>query len=169
MRLRMLSWIILPACVCLGSPSDHSLPAAYISVISAVHEVIAASAGGEDAAKAKMKEKRKFLGKKYVFSEISLEPRRLGEVLYHPTPFVTGHNVAATADADGAYPGRLLITKVKDFNDGQGLWVQYSIKDVVSGEKLVRHMYCERCKQELFCGSLPASYDIRAHSGSTLM
>lgn len=165
----MFCWILLPAFVCLSPPTDTLLPANYAAVISSVHEVIAASSGGEDAAKAKMKEKRKLLGKKYVFSEISLDPKHLGEVLYHPTPFVTGHNVASTADADGAYPGRFLITNAKGFKDGQGLWVQYSIREVITGDKIQRHMYCEKCKAELFCGSLPASYDLRAHSGAILM
>jgi len=168
MKNNFLRFIALPACVCLGSPTDASLPAAYTSVISAVHEVITASCENNGAGIAKMKEKRKQLGKKHVFSEISLDAKTAGIVTYHPTPFVAGHNIMTTPDADGAFPGKAL-SKAQQFSDGQGLWIQYSVKDVVSGDKQQRHMYCEKYKTNLFCGSLPASYDLRGHMNTPLM
>jgi len=167
MKKDFLRFIALPACVCLGSPTDATLPAAYVSTISAVHEIITASCENNGAAIAKMKEKRKQLGKKYVFSEISIEPKTAGIVKYHPTPFVAGHNIMTTPDADGAFTGKALL-KAQHFLDGQGLWIQYSIKDVVTGEKLQRHMYCEKYKLTMFCGSLPASYDLRGHMNTPL-
>lgn len=163
MRKRLVSLIALPACVCLGSPTDATLPPNYAHLIAAVHEIIAASCVSQEAAIAKMKEERKRLGKKQVFSEISIDAKNLGEIRYHPTPFVTGHNVMTVADADGAYPGKLLLSKVQGFADGQSVWIQYSIRDVVSGEKIARHMYCEKFRHNMFCGSLPATYDVRAH------
>lgn len=162
MKKLLLRVIALPACVCLGSPTDATLPTSYAAIIAAVHEVVVASCEGDTVAISKMKEKRKQLGKKHVFSEISIEPKTAGIVKYHPTPFVSGHNIMTTPDADGAFPGKALI-KAKDFSDGQGIWIQYSVKDVVSGDKLQRHMYCEKYKLNLYCGSLPASYDLRAH------
>lgn len=168
MKNSWLRIIALPACVCLGSPTDASLPAAYAAVISAVHEIVEASCNGETAAIAKMKEKRKQLGKKHVFSEISIEAKTIGIVKYHPTPFVAGHNIMTTPDADGAFPGKALL-KAQDYANGQGLWIHYSVKDVVSGDKLQRDMYCEKHKHNLYCGSLPASYNLRAHMSAPLM
>lgn len=166
MKKDFLRFIALPACVCLGSPTDATLPAAYVAVVSAVHEIITARCENSGAAITKMKEKRKQLGKKHVFSEISIEPKTAGVVKYHPTPFVAGHNIMTTPDADGAFPGKALI-KAKDFSDGQGIWIQYSVKDVVSGDTQQRHMYCEKYKLNLYCGSLPASYDLRAHMAAS--
>ncbi len=167
MRKSFLRFIALPACVCLGSPTDAALPPAYATIMAAVHEIVAASCDNNGAAIAKMKEKRKQLGKKHVFSEISIESKTAGVIRYHPTPFVTGHNIMTTADADGVFPGRTLL-KAQDFIDGQGLWIQYSIKDVVTGDKLQRHMYCEKYKLSLYCGSIPASYDLSAYMNATL-
>lgn len=168
MKKEIIRLIALPACVCFGSPTDASLPAAYSAAMTAVHEIVIASCENNGIAIAKMKEKRKQLGKKYVFSEISIEPKTAGIVKYHPTPFVAGHNIMTTADADGAFPGKALL-KAQSFADGQTLWIQYSVKDVVSGDKLQRHMFCEKYKTSLFCGSLPASYDLRAHMPASQM
>ena len=167
MKKFLVRVLAMPACVCLGSPVDSSLPAAYTAVVHAVHEIVVTGCENESIAISKMKEKRKQLGKKTVFSEISLEPKSMGIVRYHPTPFVSGHNIMTTPDADGAYPGKALA-KAQQFPDGQGLWIQYSVKDVVSGDKVQRHMYCEKYKLSLYCGSLPASYDLRAHMTATL-
>ena len=168
MGKKFLCFIALPACVCFGSPTDDTLPPSYGAVISSVHEIITASCDGHEAAIAKMKEKRKLLGKKYVFSEISIEAKTSGIIRYHPTPFVTGRNIITAPDADGAFPGRALA-KVQSFPDGQGIWIQYSIKDVVSGDKLQRHMYCEKFKYAMYCGSLPATYTIQAHIPAALV
>ncbi|MDD2501064.1 MAG: hypothetical protein PHN92_09605 [Geobacter sp.] len=167
MKKDFIRFIALPACVCLGSPVDSSLPTAYAAVVHAVHEILITGCENEATAISKMKEKRKQLGKKTVFSEISLDPKSMGIVRYHPTPFVSGHNIMTTPDADGAYPGKALA-KAPQFSDGQGLWIQYSIKEVVTGDKVQRHMYCEKYKTTLYCGSLPASYDLRAHMANTL-
>lgn len=163
MKKFVLFLLLGPACSCLAATPDVSLPPHYADVISSVHAVVAASTVGDDAAIAAMKEKRKLLGKKYVFSEVSVDAKNLGKILYHPTPFITGRNVMAAPDADGAYPGKTLVLKAKDLTDGQSIWVQYSIKDVVSGEKIQRHMYCERFRFAMFCGSLPATHDVQAH------
>jgi len=160
--------VLLPACVCLGSPTDAPLPAAYTTVISSVREIIAVSYESNAAAIARMKEMRKQLGKKHVFSEISIDARTAGVVKYHPTPFVTGNNIMTAPDADGAYPAKALL-KAQQFPDGQGLWIQYSVKDMVSGDKKQRHMYCEKRKLSLYCGSLPATYDIKAHLPAALV
>jgi hypothetical protein len=167
MRKKNFCLIAFPACVCLGSPVDATLPANYGAVISSVHEIIIASCGSHETAVAKMKEKRKALGKKYVFSEISIDAKTVGLIRYHPTPFVAGHNIMTTPDADGAFPAKALL-KAQNFSDGQGIWIQYSIKDVVSGDKLQRHMYCEKFKQAMYCGSLPATYDVRGHFRTAL-
>ena len=167
MKKDFLRFIALPACVCLGSPVDSSLPTAYAAVVHAVHEIMVTGCENETVAISKMKEKRKQLGKKTVFSEISIEPKTVGIVKYHPTPFVAGHNIMTTPDADGAYPAKALL-KAQQFPDGQGLWIQYSIKDVVSGDKQQRHMYCEKYKLNLYCGSIPATYDLRSHMTTTL-
>jgi len=159
----LFSFVALPACVCLGSPADATLPAHYGSVIAAVREIITASCDGYEVAVNKMKEKRKILGKKYVFSEVSIDAKTMGLIRFHPTPFVTGRNLMAVPDADGAYPGKSLITKLPGLPDGQGMWVQYSVKDVVTGDKVQRHMYCEKFQLNMYCGSLPATYDVRAH------
>lgn len=168
MKKYFLRFVALPACVCLGSPTDATLPAAYAAVVSAVHDIITASCENNAAAITKMKEKRKQLGKKMVFSEISIEFKTVGIVKYHPTPFVAGHNIMTTPDADGAYPAKALL-KAQQFKDGQGLWIQYSVKDVVSGDKQQRHMYCEKHKLSLYCGSFPATYDIKAHLPAALV
>lgn len=167
MKKDFLRFIALPACVCLGSPVDSSLPAAYAAVVHAVHEIVVTGCENESIAISKMKEKRKQLGKKTVFSEISIEPKTVGIIKYHPTPFVAGHNIMTTPDADGAYPAKALL-KAQQFPDGQGLWIQYSTKDVVSGDKQQRHMYCEKYKLNLYCGSIPATYDLRSHMSTTL-
>lgn len=159
--------LLLSACVCPGSPVDSPLPPAYAAVVSAVHEIAAIGCDSEAAAISAMKEKRKQLGKKTIFSEISLEPKSMGVVRYHPTPLVTGHNVMTTPDAGGAYPGKALA-KAQQFPDGQGVWIQYSIKEVVTGDKLQRHMYCEKFKTMLYCGSLPASCDLRTFLPASL-
>jgi hypothetical protein len=163
MKKMVLFLLLGTACSCLAATPDAPLPTPYAAVISSVHAVIAASTAGDAAAIAAMKEKRKLLGGKYVFSEVSVDAQTLGKVLYHPTPFITGHNVMTTPDADGAYPGKILVQKAKRLSDGQSLWVQYSIKDVVSGEKILRHMYCERFRLAMYCGSLPATHDVQAH------
>jgi hypothetical protein len=167
MRKKFFCLVALPACVCLGSPVDAILPPNYCTVIASVREIIAASSGNRESAVTRMKEKRKSLGKKYVFSEISIETKTVGLIRYHPTPFVAGHNIMTTPDADGAFPAKALL-KAQNFPDGQGMWIQYSIKDVVSGDKLQRHMYCEKFRHTMYCGSLPATYDVRAHFKSAM-
>ena len=104
-----------------------------------------------------MKYMRKHHGKKFVFSAIQVEGPASGKVIYHPVPFVTGHNVTTAADADGRIPGKEALLRAKKLQNRQGFWTEYSVKNPVTGEKEPRYMFCERTDDRMICGSFPGA------------
>ncbi|GEM_PF-2671185 len=145
-------------CCCLAASSVHA--ANQIRHAELAEKVVSLSslylAGGREETIIKMKEIRKSLGKKVIFSIVQVTDKEAGKILYHPTPFVTGNYVQAATDAENRYVGRNLIEKAQKIEPGKLFWVEYSHKNGFD-ERLIRQMCCARVDSSMICGSMPSA------------
>lgn len=148
--ISLMSLVLLPA-FSFAADAVTVNHEALVSSVCYLTEVYLAA--GHEAMVLEMKELRKGFSKKVVFSAIQLDGPGSGKVLYHPAPFVTGHNVSNSPDADGQFPGREALQKAKMVQQKHAIWLDYKIRHRVTGERETRFMYCERGGDRMVCGS----------------
>lgn len=105
---------------------------------------------------AQMKAVRKKTGSSVIFSILDITGSAPGKILYHPTPFVTGHFIQQAKDADGRSHGHELVHKAQKTEPGVLFWVDYSVKSVSEG-RVLRQMCCIRVSKSAVCGSMPST------------
>jgi len=105
---------------------------------------------------AQMKVVRKKTGSSVIFSILDVQGSAPGKILYHPTPFVTGHFIQQAKDADGRSHGLELVHKAQKTEPGVLFWAEYSVKSVTAG-RVLRQMCCIRVNKSAVCGSMPST------------
>jgi hypothetical protein len=145
-------------CCCLVASSVHA--ATRVSHTELAEKVVSLSSVyrtvGKEETIIQMKELRKYLGNKVIFSIVQVTDKEAGKLLYHPTPFVTGHYVQVATDAENRHVGRDLIEKAQKTEPGKLFWVEYSQKSAFD-ERLLRQMCCARVDNSMICGSIPSA------------
>lgn len=111
---------------------------------------------GEAESIARMKAVRRQIGSSVIFTILDIQGRAPGKILYHPTPFVTGHFIQQAKDADGRSHGHELLQKAQKTAPGMLFWVEYSVKSVSEG-RVFRQMCCVRINQSAVCGLMPST------------